>query len=73
MAEAGLDRDTIKEIGGWKSDSMVSRYTHPSMEHKRRAIEKIQHGVPSILPSLDETEHLSNLTTTLNGANIKII
>jgi len=73
MAEAGLDRDTIKEIGGWKSDSMVSRYTHPSMEHKRRAIEKIQHGVPSILPSLDETEHLSNLTTTLNGDNIKAI
>jgi len=52
---------------------MVSRYPHPNMERKRSAIEKIQPGVPSILPPLEESEHPSNLTTTLNGANIKII
>ena len=42
--------DTIMEVGGWKSDSMVSRYNHPSKENKRRSIEKIQNKVPLILP-----------------------
>ena len=46
--EDGIDRDALKEIGGWKSDSMVSRYNHPSIEYKRRAIEKMQNKVPAI-------------------------
>jgi hypothetical protein len=73
MAETGLDRDTIKEIGGWKTDSMVSRYPHPSMEHKSSAIEKIQQGVPLIFPTVDKNEHSSNLTNTPTGDNIEII
>jgi hypothetical protein len=42
MKEAGIDDKTVMEIGGWKTRSMVDRYSHPSMEHKRNAIGKIQ-------------------------------
>ena len=70
MKEAGVDDKTIMEEGGWKTRSMVDRYSHPSIEHKRAAIEKIQQGVPSILPSLDKSEETSNLTNTPSGDNI---
>lgn len=73
MAEEGLDEKTTMEIGGWKTNSMVKRYTHPSIEHKRRAIEKIQKGVPLILPLAGKSEQPSNLTTTLSSDNIKVI
>lgn len=72
MSEAGIDAPTIMEIGGWETDSMIKRYSHPSMEHKRSAIKKIQQGVPLIFTTTgDESEQPSNLTTTLISENIK--
>ena len=68
-----MDAPTIMEIGGWKTDSMVRRYSHPSMDHKRRAIEKIQQGVPLIFTTDKQIEQPSNLTTTLSSVNIKTI
>ncbi len=32
---------TIKELGGWKSLSMVQRYAHLSLSHSRDAIERL--------------------------------
>jgi len=81
MKEAGVDDKTIMEIGGWKTRSMVDRYSHPSMAHKRSAIEKIQtrkneHSrdqVPLKITLGAKQNQSVNLTTTLNSANIKAI
>ncbi len=68
----GVDEATIQGIGGWKTRSMINRYTHPSMDHKREALEKLN-KVPLILPLGTEDDHPSNLTTPLNSVNIKKI
>jgi integrase len=41
LAMEGLDLLTIKELGGWKSLSMVQRYAHLSPGHRRTAIERL--------------------------------
>ena len=41
MCELGIDEATIMELGGWKTRSMINRYAHPSMDHKREALEKL--------------------------------
>jgi len=38
---AGVDVLTIKELGGWKSLSMVQRYAHLSPSHRQQAIERL--------------------------------
>lgn len=40
LAMEGVDLLTIKELGGWKSLSMVARYAHLSPSHRRQAIER---------------------------------
>lgn len=39
---AGVDLRTIQHLGGWKTLSMVERYTHLSPDHTRQAIERLQ-------------------------------
>ena len=68
MCELGVDEATIQGIGGWKTRSMINRYTHPSMDHKREALEKLNK-----VPLGTEDNHPSNLTTPLNRVNIKKI
>jgi integrase len=41
LAMEGVDLLTIKELGGWKSLSMVQRYAHLSPSHRRTAIERL--------------------------------
>jgi len=41
LAMEGVDLLTIKELGGWRSLSMVSRYAHLSPSHRRQAIERL--------------------------------
>ncbi len=41
LAMAGIDMLTIKELGGWKTLGMVTRYTHLSPDHKRAAVERL--------------------------------
>jgi integrase len=38
---AGTDLRTVQEVGGWSSLALVERYTHPSSEAKRRAVEAV--------------------------------
>src|SRR5215470_487376 len=38
LAMEGVDLLTIKELGGWRSLSMVSRYAHLSLSHRNQAI-----------------------------------
>lgn len=51
---SGADLLTIKELGGWKTMSMVQRYSHLSQAHKQQAVdrlgEKIAAGVPQDFP-----------------------
>ncbi|MDO8479505.1 MAG: tyrosine-type recombinase/integrase [Candidatus Rokubacteria bacterium] len=37
----GVDLLTIKELGGWRSLSRVSRYAHLSPSHRSQAIERL--------------------------------
>ena len=41
LAMEGVDLLTIKELGGWKTLSMVQRYAHPSPSHRKHAIERL--------------------------------
>jgi integrase len=41
LAMAGVDLLSIKELGGWKSLTMVQRYAHLSPSHRREAIERL--------------------------------
>jgi len=41
LAMAGVDLLTVKELGGWKSLTMVQRYAHLSRSHRREAIERL--------------------------------
>lgn len=68
----GVDEATIRELGGWKTKNMIDRYAHPSLNHKREAIERLEKVPPIFTPNLKHA-HTSNLTTTLNSDNIKII
>jgi len=42
MAMAGVDLMTLKELMGHSSITLTQRYCHPTPEHKRRAIEKME-------------------------------
>ncbi len=41
LAMEGVDLLTIKDLGGWKTLSMVQRYAHLSPGHRQTAIERL--------------------------------
>jgi integrase len=41
LAMEGVDLLAIKDLGGWKSLTMVQRYAHLSPSHRRQAIERL--------------------------------
>jgi hypothetical protein len=51
---------------------MIDRYAHPSMNHKREALEKLS-KVPLDFTLSQNRVHPSNLTTTPTGENIRVI
>jgi len=50
MAMAGVDLRTIQDLGGWKTLSMVERYTHLSPDHKRNAIATLEQQFSGTVP-----------------------
>ena len=48
LAMEGVDLLPIKELGGWKTLSMVQRYAHLSPGHQRQAIERLVTRVVSV-------------------------
>jgi integrase len=42
MAMAGIDLPTMRELAGHASIQMTMRYVHPTPEHKRTAIQKLE-------------------------------
>jgi integrase-like protein len=47
LVAAGVDLRTVQELGGWRTLSMVQRYTHLSPGHLAAAVEKIV-AVPAV-------------------------
>ena len=41
LAMAGVDLLTLKEVGGWKTTTMVQRYAHLSPGHLHQAVERL--------------------------------
>ncbi len=60
MCELGVDEATIMQIGGWKTRSMIDRYAHPSTDHKREALEKLN-KVPLVLPLDNKSDALNKV------------
>ena len=69
MCELGIAETAIMKAGGWKTRSMISRYSHPSMDYIREALEQLS-KVPLIFPLGEEKQQPSNLTTPLTSFNI---
>jgi integrase len=51
LATAGVDLLTIRELGGWKTLAMVTRYAHLSPGRLQEGVERLVKGAPT------ETEH----------------
>jgi integrase len=41
LTMSGVDPRTLQTLGGWRSLAMVERYSHPSLDHLRAAVEKL--------------------------------
>ncbi|MCB1768594.1 MAG: tyrosine-type recombinase/integrase [Candidatus Competibacteraceae bacterium] len=41
LAQAGVDPQHLKTLGGWSTLAMVERYSHLNVEHSRAAAERI--------------------------------
>ena len=72
MCALGVDEATIRELGGWKTQSMIDRYAHPSMNHKREALEKLNKVLLNSTLSSNK-RHPSNLKATLTSDKINKI
>jgi integrase len=61
LVAAGVDLRTVRELGGWKTLSMVQRYAHLSPDHLAAAVEKIV-AVPAVVASeaVSVREHRQN-------------
>jgi site-specific recombinase XerD len=46
LAMAGVDPLTLKELGGWKSLSMIQRYAHLAPGHLQQAVERLAIPTP---------------------------
>ena len=55
---AGIDMLTIKELGGWKTLGMVTRYAHLSPDHKQAAVECL---IPTATDTTARTEGIGEL------------
>ena len=47
LIQNGVPKGMIKEMGGWKSDSMVERYAHLAPEHLARHAAVLDEILPS--------------------------
>jgi len=63
----GVDESTIIKLGGWKTRSMIDRYSHASKDHMRKAVEKLEEVTLEITP---EKKHPA-LIEVENNANMR--
>lgn len=65
LAMAGVDMLTIKELGGWKTLGMVTRYAHLSPDHKRAAVERLIPAASGTATSTKENGEFSEANNLL--------
>ena len=44
---AGVDLRSVQTLGGWRSLTMVQRYSHLSPQHLRDAVERLVGAAPA--------------------------
>jgi integrase len=54
MAMAGVDLPTLRELMGHSNITTTMRYIHPTPEHKRAAVEKLEHNVQQVFQIYEE-------------------
>lgn len=57
----GVDLATVKELMGHKDIKMTLRYSHPTPEHKKRAVEVLDDEVPSEVTTPQNEEESGNI------------
>ena len=67
LSMAGVDIATIQELMGHKDISTTKRYLHPSPQHKKEAVEKLNYA--SMDTYLDTKSDNANKSLTLNNRN----
>lgn len=65
LGEQGTDAFTIKRIAGHSSITVSERYVHPSSEAMERAFERLQNGVPTILPTVETVQSVEMPVNTV--------
>ncbi|MGH7800984.1 MAG: tyrosine-type recombinase/integrase, partial [Thermodesulfobacteriota bacterium] len=67
LVMAGVDIVTVQELMGHKDITMTKRYSHPTPEHKKQAVERLNMGVMDTYldTSYNKTESKA-IVTTLN-------
>lgn len=61
---SGVDLLMIKELGGWKTLTMVQRYAHLSPDHKRAALGRL---IPGRTDTTTSTEGQAPIETVRAG------
>jgi len=58
-AMAGVDLATLKELMGHSSITTTMRYVHPTPEHKRRAVDKLErYNIEQVFARIEDRESL---------------
>jgi len=73
LGMAGVDIATIKELMGHKDVKMTMRYSHPTPDHKKHAVELIKlKTMDTYLDTRYNSEALKDNVTTLNHYNVPV-
>ena len=65
LAMAGVDLLTLKELGGWKTLSMVQRYAHLRPGHLQAAVERLVSPVSAIANRMADGSSSTNIAPGL--------
>ena len=66
----GADLRTVQELGGWKSMSMVERYSHLSDRHKAEAVELIGRKNFTTLSTTPQNREVAELPQVVENKQV---
>jgi integrase len=73
LVMAGVDIVTVQELMGHKDISMTKRYSHPTPQHKKQAVERLKSApIDTYLDTRYTSETLSDNVTSLNHYNVPV-
>ena len=62
--------ESPKELGGWKTVAMVTRYAHLSPDHKRAAVERLIPAPTSTTTSTEQNAELEQADNLLKAEGL---